>query len=188
MDVLDTNAFMLYSKMEKNYCKEEHDKFIKKFRSYINISGVGITKTMLYKYIYALIDTNQVEEALKILNIIFNDKYFLESDQISNRKLYLIGRMLYDKEYYSEAKEVFEKYLELINDGDYKYFKSVQRFLIEIKRHEEGYFNKIYAKQYLRNKVLEPGRIVFLKYSTTITTYDRKDAYKRPYLIWRVII
>ncbi|MBE6154945.1 MAG: hypothetical protein E7163_05205 [Firmicutes bacterium] len=186
MDLKDTNAYELYWSMEKYYCKEKHDKFINKFRNYIEIPGVGINKLMLFKYVYALIDTDQVEVALRILNIIFKDKKFLESDQISNRKLYLIGRMLYDKEYYSEAKEVLKKYLELVNDGDYKYYKSVQRLLVEIKRHEEGYFNKIYAEQYLKNKNLEPGLIVFLKFNTKLSTCDRKNVHKRPYLIWKV--
>lgn len=188
MENENINLIKLYNEIETDYHAEQHEEFIRKFRKYINISNVGISKLMIFKYIYALIETDKIDEALNLLKKVFKMNNFIETEPLSNRKLYLIGRMLYDKEYYDDAKIVLEKYLELNKDADYKYIRSASNWLVEIERHNEGYFNKTFAKAYLKDgkRKIEPGLVVYLKYSSSVNKKEENPIYNRPYLVWKV--
>ena len=200
------NTFMNYI----NY--RQYKKIVKKFNQYVSLEKVGITPFILDKYIEALINTNEIEEAYKSLKILvrFFPKYY---DERKLGEIYIKCNALNDLEelcknlknknnYYNfakaclywnhlnESKILFYKYILYSNDN--VKIKYSIKYIDRINKSENENIFLPVSYVYFRNNGndIKPGHIIYVykSFNYNEKTPDYIPVYKdpKPYLVWKI--
>ena len=180
------SAFLneFWFKVNKDINEKNYKNFLNMFYKYCNLANTGIYKAILYKYILALIYTNDSKEigyALELIN-----KLSIKKDDPESKNLYFIATKLYYNEYYIEAKQAFEMYIDLCPNADERYILKARHYLKEISRYKKGLFNKTDINNFLLENKIEPGQLVYVKTSTKFEKEFDINKYGRPYLVWKI--
>ena len=205
----DREKYNLYNLIEKEHGKKNYKEVLILLDQYLEFESIGIDEKLLSIYIDCNIGIGNLEEALKIINLIKKmfpqtyNKYFLAKRYMDcwdfdNAVKIIDNNIFTDKEYYNMARRLFlygeyylaRKYFNCcisITDKDYLIEKS-NKYIDKIKKYfnDNKFVEQNYRAYKRKGNIIQPGDVIFTL--NVEEKYRKLDPYwdRRTYLVWKV--